>query len=65
MTFTRPQAGPCSCGKYGGCIHELSDTCAFLPCCWGLGGQKLPLGTWDVQSLGSHLLSLPWMGLGA
>lgn len=27
----------------------LSEMCAFLPCCWGLGGQKLPLGTWDVQ----------------
>lgn len=26
--------------------------------------QKLSLGIWDVQSLGSHLLSLPWMVLG-
>lgn len=26
--------------------------------------QKLPLGTWDGQSLGSPLLCLPWMELG-
>lgn len=50
---------PCALWK----VCSVEGVLSFHPAgCWVL--QKLPLGTWDVQGSGSHLLSLPWMGLG-
>lgn len=64
ITFTCPQLVPVSVGKM-----EVIATCFVkgVPSFQAAGPWvllKLLLGTWDVQSLGSHLLSLPWMGLG-
>lgn len=59
MTFMQSQAGPSSCGQCEGYTHALSQTCAFLPCCWLVGAQKHPLGGWDVRSSGQHPLCAP------
>lgn len=42
----RTEAGPCFCGRYGGYIHMLCESCAFLPLCWVLGVPEAP--TWHM-----------------
>lgn len=70
MTFTQCQAGPSSCGKCKDYIHVLSQTYAFLPCCWLLGGPealtrhvgcaKLGIPSGVLAPVSLHWMKLAW-----